>query len=532
MDIAPVAWDPTHCPGLATKHWSTDNVGEAAPGVLTPLTFSLWVELGEKATRGAAYAIGGFTKQESLVPAAAEERFVRAFFGRVAMQAEFLAILGDRLPGTTGEEMIEGIFGRVAEDIDYRPTKRRYPAVALRLPRTFVTMPKEIKRLAAVVDPWWRQRVATLDTLDRDAAQALIAEGVRHFDRALYVQTLSVVGVMSPLFEALTKVIETTGIGDAGTLSGTGGAEMAIVADIFAASRGRLELDEVIRRHGFHGPLEGETLSRVWREDRSPLEKMVRAYEGKPDDADPKLREPAARAEIARMQGEILAALPALQRPAVKRLLRLAADRLPLRGYAKRSFLQAIDVTRGAARRYGEHLVADGVLDDPDDVFFFTETELARPLPDGAKDLVARRRERRELFQTLTFPGSWTGELVPDLRSDRAASEETTLTGIGVSAGVVEGLVRVVEDPAFTDVEDDEILVAPTTDPSWASIMFVSAALVVDIGGALSHAAVVARELGIPCVVNTRTGTSVLRTGDRVRVDGKAGTVEVLERAS
>jgi pyruvate,water dikinase len=62
--------------------------------------------------------------------------------------------------------------------------------------------------------------------------------------------------------------------------------------------------------------------------------------------------------------------------------------------------------------------------------------------------------------------------------------------------------------------------------------MFVSAALVVDIGGALSHAAVVARELGIPCVVNTRTGTSVLRTGDRVRVDGKAGTVEVLERAS
>jgi pyruvate,water dikinase len=91
--------------------------------------------------------------------------------------------------------------------------------------------------------------------------------------------------------------------------------------------------------------------------------------------------------------------------------------------------------------------------------------------------------------------------------------------------------VRVVHDPSFTEVEDGEVLVTPTTDPSWASIMFVSAALVVDIGGTLSHAAVVARELGIPCVVNTRNGSRVLRTGDRVRVDGAAGTVEVLERA-
>jgi pyruvate,water dikinase len=80
-------------------------------------------------------------------------------------------------------------------------------------------------------------------------------------------------------------------------------------------------------------------------------------------------------------------------------------------------------------------------------------------------------------------------------------------------------------------VEPDEILVAPTTDPSWSSVMFISAALVVDIGGALSHAAVVARELGIPCVVATGNGTRVLATGDRVRVDGTAGTVEILRRA-
>ena len=102
------------------------------------------------------------------------------------------------------------------------------------------------------------------------------------------------------------------------------------------------------------------------------------------------------------------------------------------------------------------------------------------------------------------------------------------LSGFGVSGGVVEGIARVLTSPDFAEVEPDEVLVAHTTDPSWSSIMFISSALVMDIGGSLSHAAVVARELEIPCVVNTQTGTSVIRTGDRVRVDGHEGTVEVL----
>jgi phosphoenolpyruvate synthase len=105
------------------------------------------------------------------------------------------------------------------------------------------------------------------------------------------------------------------------------------------------------------------------------------------------------------------------------------------------------------------------------------------------------------------------------------------ITGIGVSSGIVEGTARVVTSPDDDDVEPDEILVAPFTDPSWSSLMFISAGLVVDIGGALSHAAVVARELAIPCVVNTRTGTTTLRTGDRIKIDGTMGTVQIITRA-
>ena len=77
----------------------------------------------------------------------------------------------------------------------------------------------------------------------------------------------------------------------------------------------------------------------------------------------------------------------------------------------------------------------------------------------------------------------------------------------------------------------DSIIVCETTDPSWASVLFLASAFVVDIGGLLSHAAVVARELGVPCVMGTGNGTRVLRTGDRIRVNGNDGSVEILERA-
>jgi phosphohistidine swiveling domain-containing protein len=233
------------------------------------------------------------------------------------------------------------------------------------------------------------------------------------------------------------------------------------------------------------------------------------------------------------MTRELLAALPAPRRPLAALTMKLARERIPDRGRGKRAFLQATDVGRMAARRAGELWVADGVLEDPDDPFYLTEDELTRPLPRDVNELVAMRRQRRADYHRLSFRApAWGG--VPEVVEidDDAETEPTDdrpITGLGVSAGVVEGLVRVVMEPAFEDVEPGEVLVAPTTDPSWCSIMFVSAALVVDLGG--SHAAVVARELEIPCVVNANEATKRLRTGDRVRVDGGTGIVEVLERA-
>jgi phosphoenolpyruvate synthase/pyruvate phosphate dikinase len=106
------------------------------------------------------------------------------------------------------------------------------------------------------------------------------------------------------------------------------------------------------------------------------------------------------------------------------------------------------------------------------------------------------------------------------------------LEGLAGSAGVVEGPARVIDGPDDPNgVEEGEILVAETTNPSYAPFFLVAAGVVVDIGGPLSHGAIVAREMGIPCVINTKQARRSIRTGDVIRVDGNRGVVEILKRA-
>jgi phosphohistidine swiveling domain-containing protein len=533
------AWDPLMGASRPDWYWTTTNVSEALPGVLTPLMWTLWGPSIEHAPRESAYLIGGLTEAERHVPARAEERYTQVFYGRAALRLDFTATVADRVPGTTGPAAVRSMFGSVPEDMEFHPTKRRYPIVAVRMPLLFIRFPRMLAALSADIDAWWKASIARLPSLDRAGAQAMFTEAVRRHDEAMVMQTNGILSTMQVLYDSVESLVVKAGAGELSVLTGaSGGAEMAVVTDIWRASRGEITLEEIVRNHGFHGPNEGELSSTVWREDPAPLTKLVEQYKSRPDSQDPRMRDHERAAHYDREAAAVVAALPAPQRPGARLVLKLARGRLPLRGVGKRAFLQANDMARASARALGHFLVADGLLEAPDDIFYLTVEEVtAARLPDDAKTLVARRRERRTEYQRVTLPDKWKGTPTPipvqrdgdEAPAPLAAGD--VVQGVGVSTGVVEGVVRVVTDPSFAEVEPDEILVAPLTDPSWSSIMFISSALVVDIGGALSHAAVVARELDIPCVVGTQDGSQRLLTGDRVRVDGKAGTVQLLARA-
>ena len=187
----------------------------------------------------------------------------------------------------------------------------------------------------------------------RAEAQSVFAQAVERFERTSSLQLVCTLSSVQPLYEAVEKLIAETGIGEIGVLSGSGGAEMAVIADIWRASRGELTIEQVVDRHGFHGPGEGELSSVVWREDASPLRNLLAGYRSRAEADSPLLAEQRRAAEMVEQQRAILAVVPRLERAPTKLLLKLGSDRIPLRGVAKRSFLQAIDVARAAARRVG-----------------------------------------------------------------------------------------------------------------------------------------------------------------------------------
>ncbi|AFR48202.1 PEP/pyruvate-binding domain-containing protein [Gordonia sp. KTR9] len=529
-------WDPLHSPSSPDLHWSTSNVAEAIPGVMTPLSWSLWGPTLERGARCAGFEMGVLSKREAQMTSDVNRHYFRSFYGRPALQVEYMALMGDRMPGTSGEEAVASILGRVPDGWQGKPTNRRVPIIAWKMARLTVTGPGRMRGVAAAVDSWYLPFLRRVDEAKTSSETAqLFAEAAEKFDAAVNLQVVGNVAVVVPIFTALERVVERSGKGDIAKLSGFGGAEVSgLVTDVWRASRGEVSLKEILDRIGFHGPMEGELSGTVWREDSSPLRDLIASYAREEDSADPRLKEAEHRRAATQSAAELLAATPIRQRPFVRGLLKLAAQRIPLRGVAKRALLQALDGARAAARKHGEFEVAAGRLRNTSDVFFLTASEIER-LPADAQSLIDQRRTRHSLYETVTMPDSWKGSPVPEVASATDDSERSGVArvdGIGVSAGVVEGIARVLHTPDFSAVQAGEVLVTPTTDPSWSSVMLLSSALVVDIGGALSHAAVVARELGVPCVVNTRTGTKAIRTGDRVRVDGKTGVVQIISPAS
>ncbi|HEV7865779.1 MAG TPA: PEP-utilizing enzyme, partial [Acidimicrobiia bacterium] len=467
-----------------------------------------------------------------------EDRILNVFYGRVALRVDFMCEMGDLVPGTSGEALGRQVFGFVPESFVSRPSKRRYPVIAAKFPPTFLRVPSLIRRARATTGPWWTAEVARTPTLDLPGARAQLQAGIDRFTTNLTLQATAITCGIQLVYDQLSLLAAKAGVDTADLMSGHGShEETAVIDDLWAVSRDRLSLEQFVARHGYHGPFEGELSGVSWREDPAPLRKIVDGYRSMDDSAGPAAVEAGRTAARREAEAKLLAAMPgAVGRAQAKLVLGLAGRYLPLRGVGKVAFLQSLDVARAAARRIGELLAADEVLAEPDDVFYLTAPEILGPPPANARDLVAERREIRDGYRKVRLPMFWTGDpdyeligdAVPEGAGDRG--DGGRLTGVGVSAGVVEGPARVVTDPALAEMEPGDILIAHTTDPSWASLMFMASALVVDIGGQLSHAAVVARELGIPCVMNTRDGTRVVRDGDRLRVDGGAGTVEILSR--
>ncbi|MCK2217487.1 PEP-utilizing enzyme [Actinomadura sp. ATCC 31491] len=197
-----------------------------------------------------------------------------------------------------------------------------------------------------------------------------------------------------------------------------------------------------------------------------------------------------------------------------------------LRELPKFYLVKTLAGVRSSLLAVGEHLAGQGVLAAPGDVFFLDLRE-ARAALDGGdlRELVAGRRaayereqRRRHVPRMLLSDGTEPEALA-------APAAEGALTGTAASAGTVTGRARVVLDPVGAHLEPGEILVCPSTDPGWTPLFLTAGGLVMEMGGAMSHGAVVAREYGIPAVVGVPDATHRITTGQEIEINGAAGTV-------
>jgi pyruvate,water dikinase len=198
----------------------------------------------------------------------------------------------------------------------------------------------------------------------------------------------------------------------------------------------------------------------------------------------------------------------------------------------------------------GRKLVERGDLHEPDDVIFLRYNELRVLMADStaidARALVEQRREERERAYAFR-PPAWIGTATqsqldfpyltnwgfPEKFHRKPGEAADRVAGIGGSPGVVEGVARVVlREDQFDEVRAGDILVCHMTNPAWVVLFTKIAGLVTNAGGLTAHPAVLSREFGIPAVVGTQDATQRIRTGDRVRVDGGTGVVEILEAAA
>jgi pyruvate,water dikinase len=293
-----------------------------------------------------------------------------------------------------------------------------------------------------------------------------------------------------------------------------------------APSAGHPAVQAFLARYGHRAAREIDLGVPRWSEDPTPILNILRSYLTHDHEVDPamhfrrgaELADATAANLIERVRREKGRLRAAWMRFLLWRVRALAGVREYPKFYAVRILAAMRRVLAGA----GAELVAAGRLDRAEDVFFLDLRDLQTPhdlraLAAANRADYERERSRRTIPRVMTS----TGETF-------YAAPTTTpgaLIGTAASPGVYEGRVRVVFDPREAKLEPGEVLVAPGTDPAWTPLFLSAGALVMEIGGVMSHGSVVAREYGIPAVVGVAGATQQLQTGQRVRVDGENGLV-------
>lgn len=570
--------------GNAHTVWSRANVGEALPGAATPLTWSIARSFSDYGFREAFAALGCTVPKDAHLVANVHGRFYLNLseFMRVSAQVPGLsprALLG--VSGGANETAIAALEKQV-DGVSRRSFLLRLPWTAPRLVARHARLEAEVAAFEGEIERS-RRSFAEMDVgllpddglattlksvralLDRTGGLMLTcasASLASHLALVMFLQRtlrkrlasaddLDAPPSMSPAAQAehVAKVLVGGVLDLDSARPGIALSELAQLARNDDAMRSALDAQPAhlsdlpegeIRRqielfldaYGDRTVREAELATPRWIEDPRSLFEMLGAAVRAPD-SDGAAALARARAlsdrELALLEAKISGTEVALVRTLVNRVQRFTRLRERMRAWVTRvlGMLRriALDADR-RLRRIDASLIEGSA-------FFCTYDELVRALRSGHADvghvIRLRRAEHTRDEHRPDPPATFIGRPPPIMLPP---TSDTVLVGLAASGGVVEGFARVLAAGGgeLDRVQAGEVLVSRTTDVGLSPLFLVAAGVVTELGGPLSHAAVIAREYGVPAVVNVPGATVAIRTGDRVRVDGDRGLVQVLSR--
>jgi pyruvate,water dikinase len=555
--------------------WSRANVGEALPGVATPLTWSVAGAFSEGGFKRAFASLGCTVPRGATLVASVHGRFYlnATQFMRIAAQVPWLnpKTLVELAGGSGGDELEHQVA-----NVSHTGFYARLPMTALRLGKEQLRLDDEIARfekfaeravkahsaldLAILPDEGVARKVRDVQGLLERTGHVMLTCGASALGTHLALKAL--LARVAPIgAERLAQAL-TTGIRDLESARPAIGLMRVVnLARLEPGARTALEREDIagldalpdgptrralssfLELYGDRAVREAELSTPRWREDARPVLAMVRvALRGEAPEIEAVLARSRAHAD-----GEMQKILPRLgiveqtiARHLVARAQKAARLREQMRAWVTRVLGMIREVVLDADRRLlrlapdleadRKALAASGSsLVHVHDAFFLTVDELATALWTSKVEAIvplvrARRAEHaRDVARPdppVTFIGSPSPIFLPPGNGDQ-------LLGLPASGGVIEGRARVLRGPEeISSLMPGEVLVVRTTDVGWTPLFFVAAGIVTELGGPLSHAAIVARELGVPTVVNVAGATQILRTGDIVRLDGDRGVVE------
>jgi rifampicin phosphotransferase len=525
------------------------NVGEVLPDPVTPLTWSTVGTFLEHAFRGVAEEAGLVT--------AGTGPFLVLYRRRLYMNLSLSVEVARRLPGVTAADAERLVLGGGASGAPPPLRVMAFPrlvrvglrllGLARRLPARVLEAEAAVRELPGreVLEHAGQKALARyLDVFAQRGKELafthVAASGACGFRLALLGGLLGrlapgdVEGRVNRLVTGLLDVASTAPTFALEALAedvdrhegwvewlrraaGRPSAE-GVLADAPPVLAARLQ--GFLDRFGHRAVSEGELAAPAWEDDPRPLLAALAALAEGERTAEWSRR---ARAEVRRADEEALLARPGpIRRALLRSAIHGAQDAVRERERTKSLTVALVHHGRRIARASARHLAASGALARVDDVFFLELDELRRALLGRApgRALIERRRRRHQREGALPAPRE------VDL-SGAEARPASGGRGIGVSAGVAIGPARVLLPGDALRLEPGEVLVTTVLDAALGPLLATATGAVAEIGGTLSHGAVVARELGVPCVVDVREATRRFRTGDRLVVDGSAGTVEI-----